>query len=57
MARWDSPLFTIPWTDEPESLPLESIWKAITQGDVKPPNAGTVGVSNKHDVRMVWFCS
>lgn len=44
MARWDSPLFTIPWTDSSESLPYESLWKAITQGDVKPPNAGTVGV-------------
>jgi len=43
MARWDSPLFTIPWTDEAESLPYDSIWKAITEGDVKPPNAGTVG--------------
>jgi len=43
MARWDSPLFTIPWTDEADSLPYEILWKAITQGDVKPPNAGTVG--------------
>jgi len=39
MVRWDSPLFTIPWSD-PE-IPIIDIWKAITAGIVKPPNAGT----------------
>ncbi|TFY62553.1 hypothetical protein EVG20_g6662 [Dentipellis fragilis] len=34
MVRWDSPLITILWEDEP---PLEQIWKAVTEGNVKPP--------------------
>lgn len=42
MVRWDSPLFTVPWTDE--SLPNEDIWKAVTEGLVKPPNVGTQSV-------------
>jgi hypothetical protein len=44
MARWDSPLFTIPWSES--DLPMESIWKAITEGIVKPPNFGTQAVSD-----------
>ncbi|KAI5832839.1 chromatin associated protein KTI12 [Schizophyllum commune Tattone D] len=42
MVRWDSPLFTITWTDE--ELPMDSIWDAVTHGNVKPPNAGTQAV-------------
>ncbi|OCB89368.1 chromatin associated protein KTI12 [Sanghuangporus baumii] len=42
MVRWDSPLITIPWTDE--QLPGEDIWKAVMEGVVKPPNAGTSAV-------------
>ena len=41
MVRWDSPLFTVPWNEEP---PVNDIWKAITGGVVKPPNAGTTAV-------------
>ncbi|KAA1471698.1 chromatin associated protein KTI12 [Dentipellis sp. KUC8613] len=41
MVRWDSPLITIIWEDSP---PLEQIWKAATEGNVKPPNAGTQAV-------------
>lgn len=42
MARWDSPLFTLLWTDD--DLPEAEMWKAITSGDVKPPNSGTLSV-------------
>ncbi|KAN0114123.1 Chromatin associated protein KTI12 [Russula decolorans] len=42
MVRWDSPLFTVPWSDS--DLPIELIWKAITEGNVKPPNMGTQAV-------------
>lgn len=42
MVRWDSPLFTVPWTDE--DVPGDGIWKAITEGTVKPPNTGTQAV-------------
>ncbi|EMD37286.1 hypothetical protein CERSUDRAFT_135770 [Gelatoporia subvermispora B] len=42
MVRWDSPLFTVPWTDE--DVPADDIWKAVTEGIVKPPNAGTQAV-------------
>lgn len=45
MVRWDSPLFTIPWTDE--SPPSEDIWKAVTEGFVKPPNVGTQSVGRR----------
>jgi Chromatin associated protein KTI12 len=41
MVRWDSPLFTVPWNEE---LPVSDIWKAITAGVVKAPNAGTAAV-------------
>ncbi|KAI0786712.1 chromatin associated protein KTI12 [Abortiporus biennis] len=43
MVRWDSPLFTVPWIDE--DIPGEDIWKAITEGVIKPPNAGTQAVA------------
>ncbi|KAH7911030.1 chromatin associated protein KTI12 [Hygrophoropsis aurantiaca] len=39
MDRWDSPLFTIPWTDD--DVPADPIWQAVTAGNVKPPNTGT----------------
>ena len=42
MVQWDSPLFTVPWGDE--DIPGEDIWKALTEGFVKPPNAGTSAV-------------
>ncbi|KAI8972242.1 chromatin associated protein KTI12 [Trametes punicea] len=42
MVRWDSPLFTVPWTDK--DVPIDDIWKAVTEGNVKPPNAGTQAV-------------
>lgn len=55
MARWDSPLFTIPWSDDESSLPYEELWRAITEGEVKPPNAGTVGVHISHNIlQLVW---
>jgi len=48
MVRWDSPLFTILWSDE--QMPLQAIWEAISEGTVKPPNSGTVSVSIPHSV-------
>lgn len=42
MVRWDSPLITVPWIDE--DIPAEEIWKAVIEGNVKPPNAGTQAV-------------
>lgn len=42
MVRWDSPLFTVPWLEE--TLPVDYIWKAVMEGSVKPPNAGTQAV-------------
>lgn len=43
MVRWDSPLFTVSWTDE--DVPADDIWRAITEGVVKPPNTGTQAVA------------
>ncbi|KAI5987325.1 chromatin associated protein KTI12 [Pisolithus marmoratus] len=43
MVRWDSPLFTMSWTDE--DVPADGIWRAITEGMVKPPNTGTQAVA------------
>lgn len=44
MARWDSPLFTIPFEDE--APPCEAIWEAMVGSDGKAkvvrPNAATV---------------
>jgi len=42
MVRWDSPLFTILWTDE--QIPGQEIWEAVTTGSIKPPNSGTQAV-------------
>jgi protein KTI12 len=43
MVRWDSPLSTVPWTED--QPPTEEIWQAVTAGVLKPPNAGTSSVS------------
>lgn len=40
MVRWDSPLFTVLWTEG--GVPGDQIWDAITEGNVKPPNASTL---------------
>ncbi|KAI0044213.1 chromatin associated protein KTI12 [Auriscalpium vulgare] len=42
MVRWDSPLITTLWSED--DLPIDQIWRAVTEGTVKPPNAGTQGV-------------
>lgn len=42
MVRWDSPLFTVLWTEE--DIPGEQIWAAVTSGNIKPPNSGTLSV-------------
>lgn len=42
MVRWDSPLFTILWTEE--NIPAAEIAQAIMSGNVKPPNSGTLAV-------------
>ncbi|KIM40044.1 hypothetical protein M413DRAFT_19287 [Hebeloma cylindrosporum] len=43
MVRWDTPLFTVAW-DDPQ-IPDSQIWDAITKGNVKPPNSGTLAVA------------
>ncbi|KAF9461312.1 chromatin associated protein KTI12 [Collybia nuda] len=43
MVRWDSPLFTVLWTDN--IPPVSQIWEAITKGAVKPPNSGTLAAA------------
>lgn len=47
-ARWDSPLFTIPWSDE--GLPADDICDAITKGELRPPTQATVAVSYRKEV-------
>ncbi|KAJ7680240.1 chromatin associated protein KTI12 [Mycena polygramma] len=42
MVRWDSPLFTVPWT---EDVPATQILEAIMTGNVKPPNSGTLAAA------------
>lgn len=46
MVRWDSPLFTLLWSDKsiPQSI-LDALWDAIDKGKVSNPNSGTVAVS------------
>lgn len=41
MVRWDSPLFTIPWDEEP---PFSAIWDSITTGAKAPPTAAVAVV-------------
>ncbi|KAK7057274.1 chromatin associated protein KTI12 [Favolaschia claudopus] len=43
MVRWDSPLFTVPWTDE--DVPADEIVQALLTGYVKPPNSGTLAAA------------
>ena len=50
MVRWDSPLFTVPWTDD--DVPIDDIWKAITEGNLKPPNAGTQAVNADSSITL-----
>ncbi|KAJ3814128.1 chromatin associated protein KTI12 [Lentinula aff. lateritia] len=46
MVRWDSPLFTLLWSDESVSQStLNAIWDAIENGKVNNPNSGTVAVA------------
>ncbi|KAG6821003.1 hypothetical protein H0H93_008632 [Arthromyces matolae] len=42
MVRWDSPLFTVLWDED--TPPMAQIWEALTQGNIKPPNSGTLSV-------------
>jgi tRNA uridine 5-carbamoylmethylation protein Kti12 len=53
MVRWDSPLFTIPWSES--DVPIELIWKAITEGNVKPPNVGTQAVGDRPRLFFFFF--
>ncbi|KAG5716758.1 Protein kti12 [Termitomyces sp. T112] len=43
MVRWDSPLFTILWDEN--APPMSQIWDALTKGNIKPPNSGTLSVA------------
>ncbi len=45
MVRWDSPLFTVPWSES--DIPGPEVFDAITSGIVKPPNVGTSTVRTK----------
>jgi len=42
MVRWDSPLFTVLWTEE--APPFAEIWDAVTKGIIKSPNVGTQAI-------------
>ena len=42
MVRWDSPLISIPWDEEP---PYEEIWNVVMKGEKKGPTAATLQVS------------
>jgi len=42
-VRWDSPLFTIPWSDD--ELPTEDIYNAIVKGELRPPTQATVAAA------------
>jgi protein KTI12 len=44
MVRWDNPLFTVPWSQS--EMLLVFMWEAITEGNVKPPNASTQAVGD-----------
>ena len=41
MVRWDSPLVTIPWDEEP---PFDAIWEIVTKGEKKGPTAAVAQV-------------
>jgi tRNA uridine 5-carbamoylmethylation protein Kti12 len=51
MVRWDSPLFTVSWTDA--DVPADDIWRAATAGIVKPPNTGTQAVRIHHSQGVI----
>jgi protein KTI12 len=40
MARWDSPLYTVPWSDE--SAPAQEIWETVTAGAKAPSNVAVL---------------
>lgn len=42
MVRWDSPLFTLPWDEEP---PYDALWAAVTSGVKKGPTGAVAAVS------------
>jgi len=42
MVRWDSPLISIPWDEDP---PFEEIWNVVMKGAKKGPTAATLQVS------------
>ena len=46
MARWDSPLFTVPFDDA--EMPLDAIWDAVVEGKAgkAKPGQATVLVGN-----------
>ena len=55
MARWDSPLFTVPWVDsEGECVAVwEGVWEAVCAGGVKvKANQATVLVSSS--CHLLW---
>ena len=41
MVRWDSPLISIPWDEDP---PYEEIWNVVMKGEKKGPTAATLQV-------------
>jgi protein KTI12 len=42
MVRWDSPLITLPFDEEP---PFEAIWNVVIKGEKKGPTAAVKAVS------------
>lgn len=42
MVRWDSPLISIPWDEEP---PFEAIWDVVIKGEKKGPTPAVMQVS------------
>lgn len=46
MVRWDSPLISIPWDEDP---PYEEIWNVVMKGAKKGPTAATLQVSSLSD--------
>lgn len=42
MVRWDSPLISIPWDEDP---PFEEIWNVVIKGEKKGPTAAVMQVS------------
>ena len=41
MVRWDSPLISIPWDEDP---PFEEIWNVVIKGEKKGPTAAVMQV-------------